>query len=157
MNSHTISIVYGSEDIESTAFVVETEDERFWYVVRGAKTANCTYEEIEEGQSVEIIEDVDCFTTESPIWSRTEFIQHVEEYEEYLSDQEEDEEEEEEIDVVFSLVQGAFSNDAFHPDPNAELARILRAAADQLESGREHATLVDINGNVIGDINIYRS
>ena len=48
----------------------------------------------------------------------------------------------------------ACDNDAFTPEPWDELARILRAAADKLESERDGCrwfqTVRDINGNDIG-------
>jgi hypothetical protein len=47
-------------------------------------------------------------------------------------------------------------NAAFDPDPRPELARILRAAADVLESGERrddigwYQTILDVNGNDVG-------
>lgn len=44
------------------------------------------------------------------------------------------------------------NNDAFHDDPDAEIARILRRAAAAIEEGRpiEIDSLLDINGNTVG-------
>jgi hypothetical protein len=42
-------------------------------------------------------------------------------------------------------------NDAFQPDYNAEIARLLRAAADKVErSGANFGSLMDANGNRVG-------
>jgi hypothetical protein len=44
-------------------------------------------------------------------------------------------------------------NDAFKPDPSPELARILRAIADRIESGEfygHYLTIRDTNGNDVG-------
>jgi hypothetical protein len=44
-------------------------------------------------------------------------------------------------------------DDAFQADPEAEIARILRATADRLEGGDDFDTcrdLRDVNGNVVG-------
>ena len=44
-------------------------------------------------------------------------------------------------------------NDAFQPSPNTEIARILRAFADKLDSGAFNggAVLQDANGNKVGE------
>ena len=34
--------------------------------------------------------------------------------------------------------------------PNAEVARLLREVADDIENGRECGTIMDINGNNVG-------
>jgi hypothetical protein len=44
-------------------------------------------------------------------------------------------------------------NAAFDPDPAPELARILRAAAERIESGEyigHYLTILDVNGNDVG-------
>lgn len=41
-------------------------------------------------------------------------------------------------------------NAAFEPDPGPEVARLLRAAADWVEGGRQRAPLRDVNGNTVG-------
>ena len=41
-------------------------------------------------------------------------------------------------------------NDAFTADPAAEVARILREAADMLEGGTTGRSLSDYNGNRVG-------
>ncbi|HWC37359.1 MAG TPA: hypothetical protein VG476_02465 [Acidimicrobiales bacterium] len=44
-------------------------------------------------------------------------------------------------------------DDAFHPEPGPEIARILRVVADRMEAGEDASRPVvirDINGNVVG-------
>lgn len=43
-------------------------------------------------------------------------------------------------------------NDAFHPDPSNEIARLLREAAEQIERDSKPSgmSLRDINGNRVG-------
>jgi hypothetical protein len=45
-------------------------------------------------------------------------------------------------------------NAAFEPDPNYELARILKEIAKKLENGYdpEDISIMDINGNNVGEI-----
>jgi hypothetical protein len=46
-------------------------------------------------------------------------------------------------------------NDAFEGDAGAEIARVLRDAADRLEQGHPgNMTLRDLNGNPIGEIKL---
>ena len=44
-------------------------------------------------------------------------------------------------------------NAAFHPEPGVEVARILRKAADTIESGGS-PNIMDINGNKVGSIEV---
>lgn len=39
---------------------------------------------------------------------------------------------------------------AFHPDPEPEIARILRAVATKVELGEQEGAVLDLNGNRIG-------
>ena len=39
-------------------------------------------------------------------------------------------------------------------DGRYEAARILRGAADKLESGADYAPMMDVNGNKVGELNI---
>lgn len=44
-------------------------------------------------------------------------------------------------------------NAAFDPDPTPELARLLRAIADRIETGDDYGhflTIYDVNGNDVG-------
>ena len=45
----------------------------------------------------------------------------------------------------------SLDNSAFGNDPMTEIARILREAAEHIESGRERGVLRDSNGNPVGD------
>jgi hypothetical protein len=51
--------------------------------------------------------------------------------------------------MAFKL-EAATDNEAFQSDPRHEMARILRAVADSLESGREGGHCLDLNGNRVG-------
>jgi len=44
-------------------------------------------------------------------------------------------------------------NAAFQPEPRREVARILRKAASDIESGKK-ASIMDINGNKVGSIEV---
>lgn len=48
----------------------------------------------------------------------------------------------------------AIRNAAFEEDPGAELARILREAAERLEQGETAGNLRDFNGNAVGSFAI---
>lgn len=52
------------------------------------------------------------------------------------------------------LVRIKTDNAAFEEDRDAELARILRIAADKIEHGNETAKLYDVNGNAVGEFKI---
>lgn len=45
-------------------------------------------------------------------------------------------------------------NDAFTESPEIELARILRHAADEIESGVTYLRLNDFNGNSVGEFRL---
>jgi hypothetical protein len=47
-------------------------------------------------------------------------------------------------------------NAAFEDDRNAEVARLLRETADRVETGALGGTLVDYNGNRVGDYGVRR-
>lgn len=50
-------------------------------------------------------------------------------------------------------VQMTCDNDAFQPDPSAEIARALRIIANRIESGDPYGTfrnIQDSNGNIVG-------
>lgn len=50
----------------------------------------------------------------------------------------------------FDLRITELENAAFDTFPQAELARILREAADKIENGHQEFTLRDLNGNRVG-------
>ncbi len=45
-------------------------------------------------------------------------------------------------------------NEAFTPEPGAEVARILRVIADRVEAGRTDGAAMDVNGNRVGSFAI---
>ncbi len=47
-------------------------------------------------------------------------------------------------------------NDAFHPLQEFETARILRELADRIETNSEITTIRDVNGNKVGEYNVYK-
>ncbi len=55
--------------------------------------------------------------------------------------------------LKFKTDNAAFGDDSgeFTEECQAEIARILRRAADQITEGRDHALIFDINGNAIGE------
>jgi hypothetical protein len=42
-------------------------------------------------------------------------------------------------------------NEAFHPRPGVELARLLRKVAHELETDHREGNLFDVNGNRVGE------
>ena len=48
-----------------------------YYVVKGHKTVNHTYDEIKLGTSVEQLHDTDCFTWSEPINTEEELIEAI--------------------------------------------------------------------------------
>jgi hypothetical protein len=46
------------------------------------------------------------------------------------------------------------SNDAFQPDPEAEIARILRETARRVVNGNYAGRLIDVNGNRVGEFRL---
>ena len=57
------------------------------------------------------------------------------------------------ITMTALMLKISTDNDAFQPSPNTEIARILRAFADKLDSGAFNggAVLQDANGNKVGE------
>jgi len=62
-DAHTIRGTYGSA--HTPCDVIVAQDSRrllCWYVVAGSININATYEDLEDGVDVELVEDVDHFT-----------------------------------------------------------------------------------------------
>ena len=58
----------------------------------------------------------------------------------------------------FAFMINDLGNAAFDDENKiAEIARLLRLAADQIESGREYFHLFDINGNRCGKVYFFDS
>lgn len=45
-----------------TVYVVENGDGSRWYVAEGGTLVNLTYDSIDEGTNIELVEDIDCFS-----------------------------------------------------------------------------------------------
>lgn len=54
-----------------------------------------------------------------------------------------------------AVVSIELGNAAFAEDWQAELARILRKAADEVEQGQEVTSLRDANGNKVGSLRVH--
>jgi hypothetical protein len=50
-----------------------------WYCQDGGKGANLTYQEIEEGDDIEVLDDMDSFTVYEPIISPEQILNYLEE------------------------------------------------------------------------------
>ena len=46
------------------------------------------------------------------------------------------------------------TNDAFRPDPEAEIARLLRETAKRVANGNYAGRLLDYNGNRVGEFRL---
>jgi len=64
---------YGSNETPCTVFYYEG-----WYCVEDSVNVNRTYEDLEDGVNVEMVQDYDCFTNCEPILSLTELVEAVE-------------------------------------------------------------------------------
>ncbi len=70
---------YGSQDIEATVLVVrELHSGLSWYCVQGSCNVNATYDDLEIGGSVVVLEDVDAFTWSTGINNVDELLNAVE-------------------------------------------------------------------------------
>lgn len=80
MKSYTVSGFYGcnKEQNKADVFVYEING-LHWYCIDGSQNVNATYNPIEEGVDVEILEDVDTFTTLFPVESLEDLEQEVDE------------------------------------------------------------------------------
>jgi hypothetical protein len=56
--------------------------------------------------------------------------------------------------ITIEFFSEAMGNDAFHPSPSDEIARILRDLADKIEDKRCPVILRDINGNLCGSVDV---
>ena len=72
MNIFEISCQYG-RGTKNTCFVKQNYNGSFWYVVKGGTVVNKTYDNINDGIDVEILNDVDCFTVNKSINTLKQF------------------------------------------------------------------------------------
>lgn len=61
MAQFEISGFYGSRNIPCTVLVYEKRNGSKWYCVEGSDIVNSTYDPIEDGVDIELLNDVDCF------------------------------------------------------------------------------------------------
>ena len=78
METRVISGVYGSQHTPCEVLVCEDWQGTNWYVVEGSVNVNATYDDIQEGVDVEVLQDVDMFTWSSPITNEQELIEAIE-------------------------------------------------------------------------------
>jgi hypothetical protein len=69
---------YGSNETECIVFVVELHTGLKWYCVENSCNVNATYDDLENGVNVEMVEDVDCFTT-NPVESLEQLENKIDE------------------------------------------------------------------------------
>lgn len=62
----TVTGTYGSNETPCFVFVAN-DNYMNYYVVEGGQTVNATHDSIEDGVNVEELNDVDCFTWNTPI------------------------------------------------------------------------------------------
>lgn len=72
-----IEATYGSAQTPCTVFI-EERGQRTYYAVEGSYNVNCTYETLEDGVDVEIVEDVDMFTWPNGVDSHDELVEAIE-------------------------------------------------------------------------------
>ena len=78
MDSYATTGTYGTPPNDCNVFVYGASGVN-WYCVEGSSNVNGTYEDIESGVDVELVNDVDYFGFGSPINSVGELISAVEE------------------------------------------------------------------------------
>lgn len=84
MNTYTTQGYYGSNQTPCHIFVVTDNNYLNWYVIEDSCSISATYEPVELGSDTEILHDIDCMTTQSPVQSEDELFTHVAEYLDYL-------------------------------------------------------------------------
>ncbi len=72
MKTYEISGTYGSQLTPCTVLVAENRDGSKWYCVEDSKNVNKTWEDLEEGVDVEMVQDADCFTAGKNIFTLEE-------------------------------------------------------------------------------------
>jgi hypothetical protein len=69
MNIQTITGTYGSNETETEIYVYTGSNGLNWYVCEDSVNVNATYEDLQDGVNVELVEDSDTSTAQSPICS----------------------------------------------------------------------------------------
>lgn len=78
MKTYFVTGFYGSGNTPCFVNVAENKDGSRWYCVDGGTMVNLTYNEINDGVNVEHLQDVDCFTVNSPITDTDALIEAIE-------------------------------------------------------------------------------
>lgn len=76
--TQTINGTYGSGLTPCQVFTHTERNGLTWYVVEGSINVNATYETLEDGTDVEVLQDVDTFTWSSPVESEEELLNAIE-------------------------------------------------------------------------------
>jgi len=76
--TRTVQGYYGMSHNPCDVICFDVGDGRTWYAVEGSQNVNCTYDEVDLGVNIELLDDVDAFTWTSPIDSEEELEEAVE-------------------------------------------------------------------------------
>ena len=77
-STNTVSGFYGSSNTPCDVFVTYCSSGLTWYAVEDSCNVNATYEPVENGVNIELLNDVDCFTWSSGIDSEETLEEAVE-------------------------------------------------------------------------------
>ena len=142
-NSYQIYCTYGHlEANDDIAYIVELDDGGKWYVIDGSENACLTYDEIVDGQHMEDLTVVDCFTGIT-FYSLSQFVDAIVEN---IAP--------ETTTQVNLSIEFESSNAAFNDDnAQAETVRILKELINKVENNEYlNESIKDVNGNSIGNI-----
>lgn len=145
MNNFQIDCTYGGDKTPDICYVVETDNNTWWYCVDGSPMVNESTIEPFDGCDVECdLNDIDCFERNEGINSLTEFSNIIEEH---LQP--------ETVDRVNFTIEIDGSINAAFQDENAqdEIIRILKSVISKVENNNFlHEKIKDVNGNNVGSI-----
>ena len=77
-STNTVSGFYGGSNTPCDVFVAYCSSGLTWYAVEDSCNVNATYEPVEDGVNMELLNDVDCFTWSSGIDSEETLEEAVE-------------------------------------------------------------------------------
>ena len=86
MKTKTITGTYGSNETGTDVYVYTDKNDMNWYVCHDSVNVNATYEELEDGVNVELVEDCDTCTAQSPICSEADLSALMEDQETTFED-----------------------------------------------------------------------
>ena len=78
MKTNTITGTYGSGRTPCNIFTAETRSGETWYVDEGSSNVNLTYQTLEDGVDIEMVDDIDTFTWSDGINSEDELEAAIE-------------------------------------------------------------------------------